>query len=119
MRFENLDIWKLSSELSASVYLELKDLKDNGFKNQITRSCLSVPSNIAEGIERPTEQEKHRFLSIARSSLAEFKTQTYIGLKIGYISEDAANSWINNSEKLAAMLPKFMLRLNSNANFNV
>jgi four helix bundle protein len=48
MNIENLDVWKRSSELSVDVYNTLKDLKDYGFKDQITRSSLSVPSNIAE-----------------------------------------------------------------------
>ena len=116
MRFENLEIWKTSSELSAEVYICLKSLKDFGFKDQITRSCLSVPSNIAEGIERSTEQERYRFLSIARGSLAEFKTQALIGSKIGYIPSEKALEWVKTAEKLAAMLSKFMLKLNSNAN---
>lgn len=116
MRFENLEIWKLSSELSADVYICLKNLKDCGFKDQITRSCLSIPSNIAEGIERSTEQEKYRYLSIARGSLGEFKTQALIGSKIGYIPEEKALEWVNGAERLAAMLSKFMSRLNTNAN---
>jgi len=52
MAFEDLDVWKRSSRLSANIYKELYCLKDYGFKDQITRSGLSIPSNIAEGIER-------------------------------------------------------------------
>ena len=48
MGFENLDVWKRSARLSADLYKELKALKDYGFKDQITRSGLSIPSNIAE-----------------------------------------------------------------------
>jgi four helix bundle protein len=51
MRFENLEVWKKAARLSADIYRNLKDLKDYGFKDQITRSGLSVPSNIAEGFE--------------------------------------------------------------------
>jgi len=49
MRFEDLEVWKRAARLSADIYKEPRDLKDFGFKDQITRSGLSVPSNIAEG----------------------------------------------------------------------
>ena len=111
MRFENLEIWEISSDLTAEVYTSLRGLKDYGFKDQITRSCLSVPSNIAEGIERHTDKDTYRFFSMAKGSLAEFKTQTYIGMKIGYIAKEAGQQWVADSEKIAAMLSKFMQKL--------
>jgi len=56
LKFEDLDVWKRSAALSAEIYLEFADLKDFGFKDQITRSGLSISSNIAEGFERCTGQ---------------------------------------------------------------
>ena len=50
MKFENLAVWQRSADLSADIYQKLKGLKDYGFKDQITRSGLSIPSNIAEGL---------------------------------------------------------------------
>ena len=58
MRFEELDVWKRSARLSAEIYKKLCSLKDYGFKDQITRSGLSVPSNIAEGFERLDANQK-------------------------------------------------------------
>lgn len=52
MDFEKLDVWKMSARLSAELYKALRNLNDWGFKDQITRSGLSVPSNIAEGMSR-------------------------------------------------------------------
>jgi four helix bundle protein len=52
MDFEDLEVWKRSARLSADIYKELKKLNDLSFKDQITRSGLSVPSNISEGFER-------------------------------------------------------------------
>ena len=51
MKFEDLKVWRKAARLSAEIYKKLKDLKDFGFKDQITRSGLSVPGNIAEGFE--------------------------------------------------------------------
>jgi four helix bundle protein len=75
MKFEDLDVWKRSAALSAEIYTALAELKDFGFKDQITRSSLSVPSNIAEGVERGSDNEVIRFCTIARGSCGELRTQ--------------------------------------------
>lgn len=87
MAFEDLEVWKRSAGLSARIYSTLKELRDYGFKDQITRSSLSIPSNIAEGIERNSEKETINFLSYAKGSCAELRTQIYVGMKIGYIEQ--------------------------------
>ena len=94
MRFEDMDVWKKASRLSVSIYRELADLKDFGFKDQITRSGLSIPSNIAEGFGRSSDKEKRNFLNYAKGSCAELRTQAYIGMEIGYISRDANRNFI-------------------------
>ena len=104
MKCECLDVWKMAVDLSAEIYLYLSDLKDFGFKDQLTRSGLSVPSNIAEGLERISDQEKIRFLDIARASAAEGMTQIYIGIKINYIEESQGKKWISSFESISKML---------------
>ena len=52
MNFENLDVWKRSARLSADIYRNTQLIKDFSFRDQLTRSGLSVPSNIAEGMTR-------------------------------------------------------------------
>jgi len=61
MAFEDLDVWQRSAGLSAAIYKELANLRDYGFRDQVTRSGLSVPSNIAEGMERSSNKEKSSF----------------------------------------------------------
>jgi len=114
MKCKNLDVWKRAAALSADIYIELKNLKDFGFKDQLTRSGLSVPSNIAEGIERNSEQEKIRFLDIARASIAEAKTQIYIGMKIDYIPRDIGNSWIKEYEEMGRMITSLIQSIHQN-----
>ena len=104
MNFENLDVWKRSARLSAEIYKSTNELKDFGFRDQLTRSGLSVPSNIAEGVSRESYKEKSRFIDIARSSLAETRTQIYIGLEIGYLEREKALYWISETKELGAML---------------
>jgi four helix bundle protein len=52
MKCENLDVWKRACRTSVEVYRLFEACRDYGFKAQITRSSLSVASNIAEGIEK-------------------------------------------------------------------
>lgn len=103
MQFENLDVWKRSSRLSADIYKELARLRNFGFKYQITRSGLSIPSNIAEGLERESNKEKLRFLDIAKSSCAELVTQPYIGMVISYIPKQVGSGWVKETKQIAAM----------------
>ena len=108
MSFENLEVWKRSTRLSTDIYRALKDLKDYGFKVQITRSGLSIPSNIAEGEERSTSRQTLNFLNYAKGSCGELKTQIYIGIEIAYIPEDLGKTWISEVTVIAAMLGSLM-----------
>ena len=77
MGFEQLEVWKRSSKLCTEIYKHFNNLKDFGFRDQITRSSLSIPSNIAEGEERGTIKENVQFLIYARGSCGELRTQIY------------------------------------------
>lgn len=104
MRFEDLDVWKRAMKLCTSIYKELKNLKDYGFKDQITRSGLSIPSNIAEGFERTSNKEAVNFLSYAKGSCGELRTQIYIGIDIEYIKKDKGQEWLQEANEISAML---------------
>ena len=113
MKVEKLLVWKRSKALAVEIYRELSGLRDYGFRDQITRSVLSVPSNIAEGFERYSEQEKFRFMSIAKGSCGEFTTQALIGAEIGYIPMEVAKKWRQEGFEIARMLGAFMQALRS------
>ncbi|MDO3377865.1 four helix bundle protein [Geoalkalibacter halelectricus] len=104
MRFEDLEVWKRSARLSADIYKELGELKDYGFKDQITRSGLSVPSNIAEGLERVSRAECVKFLLYSKGSCGELRTQIYIGMDIAYIDKELGKKWIRETEAISSML---------------
>ena len=103
-RFEELDVWKRSSRLCCDLYKSLNDLKDFGFKDQITRSALSIPSNIAEGYERNSNKEIANFLNYAKGSAGELRTQLYIGIDIGFIPKEKGRHWLTEVEELSRML---------------
>jgi len=104
MNFVDLEVWKRSARLSADLYKNLRHLKDWGYRDQVTRSGLSVPSNIAEGFERESNKEIIRFLYIAKGSCGELRTQLYIGIEVGYIEHEIGRRWIQETRELSAML---------------
>jgi four helix bundle protein len=88
--FEDLEAWKIAREITKDIYRPVKgDLfsKDYGLKNQICRSSVSIMSNIAEGFERDGRKEFVNFLSIAKGSSGEVRSQLYVALDQNYISE--------------------------------
>ena len=111
MNFESLEVWKRSARLSADIYKATATLKDYGFRDQLTRSGLSVPSNIAEGMSRESNKEKRRFLDIARASLAEARTQIYIGIDIKYINNINGKEWLKETNELSAMIQCLKLKI--------
>ena len=103
-RFEELEVWKKSARLSANLYRALAELKDFGFRDQITRAGLSIPSNIAEGYERESNKEIANFLNYAKGSAGELRTQIYIGMDIGYIDRETGKLWLKEAEDISKML---------------
>jgi len=101
-------VWKRSVKLSIEMYRQTKDLRDFGFKDQITRSALSIPSNIAEGYERISNKETVHFWSYSKASCGELRTQLIIGKEIGYINPDFSLWAINETREISAMLISLM-----------
>ena len=89
-RFEDLVVWRKSREFAFAVYKSSASgdfARDFALRDQLRRSAVSVMSNIAEGFGRFTGPEIRRFLSIARGSLAEAKSQLYLARDLGYLTE--------------------------------
>lgn len=88
--FEEIEAWRLARKLTKEVYIisnAASFSKDFGLKDQIRRASISIMSNIAEGFERRGSKEFMHFLSIAKGSVGEVKSQLYIALDLGYIDE--------------------------------
>jgi four helix bundle protein len=88
-RFEDLAVWKKSRELSLGVYRATNQglfRHDFGLRDQIRRASVSVMSNIAEGFERYSRSEFRHFLSIARGSASEVRSQVHLARELGYLS---------------------------------
>ena len=86
--FRDLIVWQKARGLSVDVYkltMTPTFYRHRSLADQIIRSAISVPSNIAEGDERGSNKDSLRFLQIARGSLAELETQLSIAKDIGLI----------------------------------
>ncbi|MEP6708841.1 MAG: four helix bundle protein [Verrucomicrobiota bacterium] len=62
--FEDLDVWQRGCHLSLSIFQRSRACKERSLKDQIQRSGLSVPSNIAEGSERGSFKDFAHFLKL-------------------------------------------------------
>jgi four helix bundle protein len=102
--FEELEVWKRSARLAVNVLSLVEPIKLYGLKDQMIRSCISIPSNIAEGADRDSNREFRRFLSIAKGSAGELRTQLYIGLKGGNFTEEQARPLITEVKEISSMI---------------
>jgi len=109
--FEDLKVWKRSSWLCVEVYKAFKDNRDWGFKDQITRSALSVPSNVAEGYERNSKKEYVRFLKIAKGSCGELRTQLYIAKELELVERKQLDNFLLESVEISKMLQGLISKL--------
>ena len=102
--FENLEVWKKSCRLAVRLYNLLKECRDYGLKDQILRSAVSIPSNIAEGSERNSIPEFKRFINIAKASAAELRTQVYISKEVEIIPKTEGADIIEELKAITKML---------------
>jgi four helix bundle protein len=102
--FEDLEVWKRGCRQAVDVYRALANDPHFSLKNQMEKSALSVPSNIAEGAERDSPGDFIRFLRIAKGSNGELRTQTYLAAELGILARNKARAMIAESKEISAML---------------
>ena len=107
-KFEDLNVGKESMSLTVELYDSLKDCRDYGFRDQIQRSMVSIPSNIAEGFERQSNKEFIQYLYIAKASCGELRTQLYIALNLDIFDKKHGEEYIERTRKISAMLFKLI-----------
>jgi len=87
---KKLDVWKASMQLSRTIYRLTAGYPSEerfGLISQMRRAAVSIPSNLAEGAARSSNNEFRNFLSIARGSLSELDTQLDLSEELGFITE--------------------------------
>ncbi|MEY4403495.1 MAG: hypothetical protein RIR91_1530 [Verrucomicrobiota bacterium] len=105
--YRDLIVWQKSRGLAIGVYrlcMSAPFDRHRGLSEQIVRSAISIPSNIAEGDERGTNKDALRFLLIARGSLAELETQLYIAEAVGLIGRPTSEQLATQLDEVARLL---------------
>jgi four helix bundle protein len=106
-RFEDFIAWQKARKLTSEIYkVTNRGLfsRDFGLKDQIRRAAVSSMSNLAEGFERGRPGEFHQFLSIAKGSCAELRTQLYVALDVGYIDSTEFEVLMNQAAEVGRIL---------------
>jgi len=106
-RFEDLIAWQKARELTQAIYEVTRRgafAKDFGLSGQIQRAAVSIMSNIAEGFERGGRREFHQFLSTAKASCAEVRSQLYVALDVGYLDKANFDRLMEQAEEAARIL---------------
>lgn len=114
--YKDLLIWQKGIEIVDEVYkmTKLFPSEENfSLTSQIKRCSVSIPSNIAEGWGRESEQSFLNFLRIARGSLYELETQVEIAFRQGYIDSHQQKKVVQLLTEESKMLSSFMNKLKS------
>lgn len=110
--YKKLIVWQKSIDLVEEVYAVTKLFPNSeiyGLTSQMRRCSISIPSNIAEGYRRKSQNEFYRFLSISFGSSAELETQIEISKRLNFVKDD-------NYYKIEVMLSEIMKMLNKMLN---
>jgi four helix bundle protein len=106
-RFEELIAWQKARTLSREIYEITRRgafARDFGLSGQIQRAAVSIMSNIAEGFERGGRGEFHQFLSTAKASCAELRSQLYVALDVGYLDQQKFHVLLKHAEEVARII---------------
>jgi four helix bundle protein len=106
-RFEDLIVWQKARVLTKSIYALTRTSpmrRDFGLCDQIRRASVSIMSNIAEGFERVSPAEFHRFLLIAKGSCGEVRNQLYVALDAEYLSQSEFNGLLAQANEVARLI---------------
>ena len=105
--YTDLLVWQRSMDLVVLVYQNVKFLPKEELyclSSQIRRSAVSIPSNIAEGQQRKTTKEFVHFLSIAKGSLGELKTQIMLCERLEYLNSSQTQPILDCCDEVGKML---------------
>lgn len=114
--YKKLEVWKEAVELAGLVVKIAQKFPSEaryGLTSQISRSAISIASNIAEGAGRNTKGEFSNFLGIATGSSYELDTQLRIAFNIGYLSKEDLSLVEDKTDKVQKMIFRLKQSLNN------
>lgn len=101
-QFQKLTVWQKAMDLTVSLYEATQEFPDEeryGLTSQMRRAAVSVPSNIAEGSGRNSNQQFNYHIGVAAGSASELFTQVLLAKAFGYLiekEEDTLNSELSH-----------------------
>jgi four helix bundle protein len=110
-KLSDIEAFRQARELNEMAYPILLKMSDRAFRDQMVRSSLSVPSNIAEGYHRMTQGDFIRFLRYARGSAGEFRIQAELAQTHNLISPDQAEPLIKKADYICILIFKLVRSL--------
>lgn len=109
MNIEEMDVFRLSHELTLEVYNYTKQYPSEekfGLVSQMRRSVSSIPMNLMEGSHRNNRKEYRQFVGIAKGSAAELKYQLLLSKDLRYIEENDFKKLPEINNRVLQMLEK-------------
>jgi four helix bundle protein len=106
-RFEDLIAWQKARALTQMIYEVTRTesfARDYGLSGQIQRAAVSIMSNIAEGFERGSPSDFHRFLVMAKASCAEVRSQLYVALDTGYLEQSDFQRLMDSANEVSRVI---------------
>ena len=113
-RFEDIGAWQEGRKLVRAIYQAScagNFARDFALRDQIRRAAISIPSNIAEGFERDGNREFYQFLSLAKGSCGEVRTQLYLALDEAYLTTSQFDSLSEAVLRISRMVASLMTYL--------
>jgi four helix bundle protein len=113
-RFEDIGAWQEGRKLVRAIYQAScagNFARDFALRDQIRRAAISIPSNIAEGFERDGNREFYQFLSLAKGSCGEVRTQLYLALDEAYVTKSQFDSLSEAALRISRMVASLMTYL--------
>lgn len=117
-QFEDLIVWQEAINLCVDLYRYFRDSREYSLKDQIIRSAVSIPSNIAEGFERQSEKEFVKFLFYAKGSSGELRTQLNIASQLKIIDPSIYIASNTKSRRISGMLQNLITTIQKDIHAN-
>ena len=108
--FKELRVWQLAMDIVDDVYLITSNFPSKeqfGLTQQVRKSAVSVPSNIAEGCGRGTNPQLVHFLDIAQGSSFELETQVFISIRQKFCKAEEMEPIIKRISEVQRMIDGF------------
>lgn len=117
--FKKLRIWEMGMAIATSSYEICEHLPQSekfGLRSQITRSAVSIPSNIAEGHSRSSDKEKARLMEMAIGSTFELDTQLILISELGFVPNEKVVSLLEKVAEEQIMIAALIRRMKQSDN---